>query len=292
MIDGESLEQFEACRPMLMGIAYRVLGSVTDASDVVQDTYLAWASASRDGIDNPRAWLATVCTRRAIDAGRAAHRRRVDYVGPWLPDFVRDDRTPEDLVELDATVTMAFQLVLQRLGVRERAAFVLREVFSVEYGEIAQALDTSTANARQLVARARRRLAEGPARHQPSPADADRLLTVFRAAIRSGSTRELAPLLAGDVTLSADSGGRVPSIAAVLDDRASVFDAIEATLWPAWRDLDASVAWFNGQPGLELRHTGSLHAAVAFTFGPGGLVSRIDIMRHPDKLASIEHGLR
>ncbi len=285
-----SAKVFEGHRSLLTAIAYRVLGSASDAADVVQDTFVAWNSAPQDQIKNPRAWLVTVCSRRAIDATRAADRRRVDYVGPWLPDFVRSDesQSPEAVVELDASVTLAFQVVLQRLSARERVAFVLHDVFGIDYPDISDTLDTTVEACRQLVSRARRRLSDGPARYQPTKSEADRLLAAFRAALATGSTDDLAPLLAGDVELRVDSGGKVPSLTAVLDHRTVVLAAIESTLSTYWRDLDLRSARFNGQPGLEVRDPDGLHAAVAFTFSAGGLVTRIDILRNPDKLATLD----
>lgn len=289
VIDDHDLAAFEAMRPTLLGIAYRTIGSLTDAADVVQDTYLAWAVADRAAVVEPRAWLVTVCTRRAIDATRAAHRRRVDYVGPWLPDLVRTEPRdePEARAELAATVTTAFLLVLERLAARDRAAFVLREVFGLPYEEVGDVIGTTPDTARQVVARARSRVvrAEGCAR--PAAPRTDRLLPAFLRALETGTPGELIALMAEDVTLTADSGGLVPAIGRVLRGAPAVAEAIVAVLAPVWRRCELRAVTLNDQAGFEVVESGVVVAAVTLGVDGDGALRRLDIMRHPGKLRAL-----
>lgn len=280
---------FEEARPTLMGVAYRILGSTAEAADVVQDTYLAWLEADTSAVRSPRAWLITVCTRRALDAATAASRARTSYVGEWLPEFVHtstgDD--PGEQAALASSVTTAFLLLLERLTPRERSAYVLREVFGLGYGEVASALGATEAACRQLVARARRNVAEPAVRHHTPPERQEELLDAFRAAIAEGSTTGLARLLADDVRLTADSGGKVPTVRETLHGRSEVLDFLESTIGPYWREhllLDAEI---NAAHGLELVEGDSITAAVSFAYDADGRVTDIFVMRNPDKLARL-----
>ena len=156
MTSGTDRNSFETLRPRLLGLAYRMLGSMADAEDAVQDTYLKWRSADRRDIANPEAFLTTVCTRHCLDSLKAAHRKRVDYVGPWIPEPLQIDAgtDPEADLARAESLTTAFLLMLERLSPKERAAFLLREVFGHSYGEVALALDVSEPACRQLVSRA------------------------------------------------------------------------------------------------------------------------------------------
>lgn len=280
---------FEGARPTLMGVAYRILGSTAEAADVVQDTYLTWLEADTSAVRSPRAWLITVCTRRALDAATAASRVRTSYIGEWLPEFVHtstgDD--PGEQAALASSVTTAFLLLLERLTPRERSAYVLREVFGLGYGEVAAALGSTEPACRQLVARARRNVAEPAVRHRTPPERQQELLDAFRLAIAEGSTTGLARLLADDVQLTADSGGKVPTVRETLRGRSEVLAFLESTIGPYWREhllLDAEI---NASRGLELVEGDSITAAVSFAYDPGGRVTNIFVMRNPEKLAHL-----
>jgi len=153
----EALAAFEAARPHIWDLAYRMLGSAADADDAVQDTYLRWQAAEHGTIASPQAWLVTACTRRSIDMLRAAHRSRVDYVGPWLPEPLMAAGAPssEEEIILADTLSTAFLLLLERLTPAERAAFLLREIFDYDYGTLAEVLEKSPAACRKLVSRAK-----------------------------------------------------------------------------------------------------------------------------------------
>ncbi|KLI97201.1 RNA polymerase sigma factor SigJ [Luteimonas sp. FCS-9] len=283
-------DRFEAARPMLLGLAYRVLGVRADAEDAVQDTFLRWQAADRDAIDNADAWLTTVCTRRCLDMLSAADRARVDYVGPWLPEPVPTGALgmPDQAVELAGSLTTAFLLALQRLTPKERAAYLLYDIFDRPYPEVADTLGLQAPACRQLVARARRHIGDARVRHQTPPARQRRLLDAFRDAVASGSTEALATLLSDDVRLSSDGGGKVVAARRVMHGHREVTRFIEAGLHVWWAPEAMVEAQLNGAPGFLVHDAGALSAAVWFACAPDGNVSDIYVMRNPDKLANLQ----
>lgn len=206
-------EAHDELRPLMFSIAYRMLGSVVEAEDVVQEAFLRMhrAEAAGEVASKPEAFATTVTTRLAIDTLRSARIRRERYVGPWLPEPVADD-DPARQVEHDETVSLAFLMVLERLAPVERAVFVLREVFGYEYDEVARIVEKSPANCRQLLARARRHLDEGGRRFEVDEPRSAELAEGFFAAIETGDVARLERLLADDVVLYGDGGGKAPAI--------------------------------------------------------------------------------
>lgn len=281
---------FEAERRRLTGLAYRILGSRAEAEDAVQDTYLRWRDSDHAAIGNPAAWLTTACTRRCLDMLKAAQRRRVDYVGAWLPEPVHtvtgdDSEAP---AQLAASLSTAFILLLERLTPKERAAYLLREIFDRPYPEVAAALGLQEAACRKLVSRARAAVGE-PAARRPPPADRQRaLLSEFREALRSGRTERLAGLLSADIALTADGGGRASAIPETLRG-AAVLEFLD-TLRGYWAAYEWRAAEINGGPGVMLLAEGRLSAAVTFGYDPAGRISGIFIMRNPDKLDRLQSG--
>jgi RNA polymerase sigma-70 factor (ECF subfamily) len=201
---------FQSLRPHLFSVAYRMLGSASDAEDAVQDAWLRASSAPED-LASARAWLTTVVTRLCLDRLKSARMRREEYVGPWLPEPVPTGavETAEDAVARRESVTMAFLVLLETLTPQERAAFLLREVFDGDYAEIARVLDTSEAAARQLVHRAKARIAEGRPRFDASPERQQDIVARFLAAVDEGDRSHLEQLLSDDVAFAADGGGKV-----------------------------------------------------------------------------------
>lgn len=283
---------FDRAGPMLLGLAYRILGSRADAEDAVQDTYLKWRSADRSRIDTPSAWLTTACTRRCIDLLRAAHRRRVDYVGAWLPEPVEtvaagSDPGPEARLALASSLSTAFLLLLERLTPKERAAYLLHEIFDVPYPEIARILDLREEACRKLVSRARDNVQRERVRHVTPPDRREQLLAAFEAALATGSVEPLAPLLSADVVLSVDSGGKVPSLDRLLHGRDAVLDFVAHGLHRFWQPQQRTATLLNGGPGLVVRRGGTPTAAVSFAVDDAGAVTAVYIMRNPDKLARL-----
>lgn len=282
------VEIFEHARPRLIGIAYRILGSRAEAEDAVQDTFLRWQETDIASVGSPGAWLTTACTRRAIDMLRASYRSRVDYVGNWLPEPVRSsiDSEAEAQMELSSSLSTAFLLMLERLTPKERAAYLLYEIFEMSYADVAASLDMSEPACRKLVSRAKARIGDDQVRYQPAPEKQGELLAAFEDAIRTGRPGNLAAMLASDVRLTADGGGKVAAAAGVREGEAVLaFLTERLTGW--WADYEWSIAELNGARGLVLKQEGEVVATVSFAFDRSDRVADIFIVRNPDKLAGL-----
>src|SRR5262245_24092729 len=208
----DAIRSFEIHRLALTGLAYRMLGSRADAEDVVQDAYLRWHAANRDAVGAPRRYLGTVVTRLCLDRMKSARARREVYVGQWLPEPVVDEPLDADSVgDLAHDLSYALILVLERLSPLERAAFLLHDVFGLNFTEVADTLDRGEAACRQLAARARAHIEAGRPRFAASREDGSRLAAAFRTATESGDMQALRSLLAEDAVLYTDGGGKRPA---------------------------------------------------------------------------------
>jgi len=291
--------QYTEYRPLMFSIAYRMTGSVSDAEDIVQEAFLR---AGKDGgkdaeIESPKAYLATITTRLAIDHLRSARVRRESYVGTWLPEPLlasapgtpgtpRAESDPAQLAETSDSLSMAFLVLLESLAPAERAVFLLREVFGYDYSEIAGITGKTEAACRQTFARARRRIDEGRPRFETSRAESEELTALFLAAADGGDMASLLERLAPDVVFYGDSGGKGETtfIAPVIGrDRVArvIRLSFERTL-----EMGASLrgAWVNGQPGVLARDAdGDLIAVIVFDV-LGGQVLAIRTIANPEKL--------
>ncbi|MGH3390308.1 MAG: RNA polymerase sigma-70 factor [Actinomadura sp.] len=275
---------FVSLRPRLFGIAYRMLGSSAEAEDVVQEVWVRWQSTDRTAVTAPSAFLATATTRLAINVAQSARKRRETYVGPWLPEPVDTSADPAAGAERGEELELAVLMLLERLSPPERAAYVLRESFAYPYGQIADILDVSEANARQLVSRARKRIA-AERRKPVSSAEHRRLLKAFLAAARSGNLVALEALLAADVVSYADGGGaarnaaRVPVIGRTRVARLMV--AFAPRFWPG-----TSITWVeaNGRPGALVSHGETVIAFLSISASAHGIDQLMWVM-NPAKLA-------
>jgi RNA polymerase sigma-70 factor (TIGR02957 family) len=261
---------FAAVRPRLFGIAYRMLGSALDAEDIVQEVWVRWQMADRSVVDNPQAYLATAVTRLAINAGRTARVRHETYVGPWLPEPVDTSADPQLGAERGAVLELAVLLLLEKLSPTERAAYVLREAFDYPYRDIAEIVQTTDVTARQLVSRARKRLA-AERRAPVSPAEQRRLLTAFVAAARAGDMSALEQLLSEDVVSYSDSNGvaraaRIPLVG--VQTLAKVIRAFSSSFWTG---ADMSFVEVNGQTAVVLRRDGEAYALITVTASDEGI---------------------
>ena len=279
---------FTSLRPRLFSIAYRMLGTRADAEDVLQDAWLRWDRSDQAALQSAEAWLVTIVTRLAIDRLRAAKVEREAYVGWWLPEPLvqADERTPEALSELSSDLSVAFLWVLERLAPEERAAFLLRQVFDHDYADISALLGKSEAACRQMVHRAAARVQQEHPRFDV-PKDVHRkLLARFVQAARSGEREAMKALLADDVQIVGDGGGKVPAFFKIL--RGS--DRIANLYWAMWRRLSDQVeyriAQVNGEPGLLRYIGGKLESAQAFVID-GERIVAIYAVRNPDKLAGV-----
>lgn len=282
-------EEFEELRPLLFSIAYRILGSVSEAEDAVQEAWLRYEAApARPG--SPRAFLSTVVTRISIDVLRSARVRREEYVGPWLPEPLLTDpyEDPVRSAELADSVSMAALLLLERLTPLERAVFVLREVFAFGFPEIASAVGRSEAACHQFAVRARRHMEAGRVRFEADRRERDRLAGRFFDALRAGDVDGLTELLAADVHMTGDSGGKAPQFEPVILGAENVLRAL-ASFVPLLVRSGGAVEprQVNGQPGSIFRDR---DGQVLSTWALDVLDGRIQAIRtvnNPDKLGHV-----
>jgi RNA polymerase sigma-70 factor (ECF subfamily) len=273
---------FEAHRPLLFSIAYRMLGSASEAEDVLQD---AWLRARQDeyaDIRSPRAYLTTIVTRLCIDHLRSAERTRMVYPGPWLPEPLAEPN--QESAELASSMTTAFLVLLEQLAPIERAVFLLREVFDLGFDEIARIVDKSPANTRQILTRARRRLRESRPRFAVSRRDSEAVVRRFRDACVTGNLQELMAVLHTDAELVADGGGKAlaaprPVIGA---DRIAEF-VIHLVGKARWMESAPEIVTINGAPGLLLSHPSLGNSTYSFDIADDR-IRAIYVVRNPDKL--------
>ena len=279
------MSQTQELRGLAFAVAYRMLGRVAEAEDVTQEALLRLLDAS--GVENPEAFLTTVTTRLAIDVLRSARVRRETYTGSWLPEPLVEDDT-ERKVENEEAVSLAFLVLLERLNPDERAVLVLRESFDYEYADIAEILGISAANARQILSRARRRVADERPRFDPDPHERRALAARFLDAARNGDMEGLVAMLAPDALMVGDGGGKARSLPAPLRGAAEIARALVAfgQLGERW-GTTFEPAVVNGQPGFRtVAPDGKLVNVVAIEI-EGGVVRRIYSMLNPDKLGHL-----
>lgn len=285
-------DPFDALRPRLFSIAYRMLGTRADAEDLVQDAWLRWRqNTDQAAVQSPEAWLVTVATRLAIDRLRALKVEREAYVGWWLPEpLVESERTPEAAAELASELSMALLWVLERLSAEERAAFLLRQVFDHGYDEIASLLGKTEAACRQMVHRASERVQQTRARFDV-PRDAHRrVVEKFIRAAQSCDRDAIQALLSEHVELVGDGGGKVPSLTKVLHGAFRIANLF----WVSGRRWGAHAVYqhalINGEPGLLRYVDGKLESAMAIATN-GEQIVGIYAVRNPDKLTHVPQSL-
>ncbi|AJZ84843.1 RNA polymerase sigma-70 factor [Streptomyces sp. AgN23] len=283
------VEEFEELRPLLFSIAYRILGSVSEAEDAVQETWLRF-DGSTTRPTSAKAYLSATVTRISIDVLRSARVRREEYVGPWFPEPLLSDpyQDPARAVELADSVSMAALLLLERLSPLERAVFVLREVFAFGFDEIATAVGRSEAACRQLLVRARRHMEAGRPRFEADRQERQELATRFFDALKDGDVGALRNLLAADVQFVGDGGGKAPQLAKAVMGAENVARLL-GTVFPWLLRIDVSFELHevNGQPGAVFRERDGkvLQALVLDVLD--GQVQAIRAVINPDKLAHL-----
>ncbi|MEV6292006.1 RNA polymerase sigma-70 factor [Streptomyces sp. NPDC051896] len=285
------IDVFEEHRPLLMGVAYRMLGRVADAEDVVQDAWLRWSHADRTEVRAPRAYLVRITTRLAIDRLRQVQTRGEAYVGPWLPEpYLTEfgDAAPDaaERAVLADSVSLALLVVLESLSPLERAVFVLREAFGYPYAEIAGLLDRGEAAVRQLAGRARRHVDERRTRYEVDPAQRRELTERFLAAAAGGDLDGLMSLLAPDVRLVGDSGGKAKAPLRVLHTADKVGRFLVAVAQQSAPALSYRFLEANGGPALLVLLDGKPESLVQVDV-VDGRVATVYIVRNPDKLGHL-----
>jgi RNA polymerase sigma-70 factor (ECF subfamily) len=280
-----SEDAFARHRSLLFTVAYEMLGSASDAEDVVQETWLRWSKVDQSEVRDHRAYLVRIVTRQALNRLRTLARRREEYVGEWLPEPLATGPDVAADVELAESVSIAMLTVLETLAPAERAVFVLRDVFDLPYDEIAGAVGKTPAAVRQIAHRAREHVAARRPRVPVSTDEQREVVERFLAAVRDGDLQRLLDVLAPDVVIVADGGGLVAAV------RRPVVGAERAAnlLMGAGRlaDFAATAAWFNGAPGARIDIGGRLDTVVSLSV-EGGRITRIYAIRNPHKLAHLD----
>ncbi|NUP54092.1 MAG: RNA polymerase sigma-70 factor [Catenulispora sp.] len=284
----ERAEEFQELRPLLFSIAYRILGSVTEAEDTVQNTWLRYM-ASPTVPTSTKAFLSALVTRASIDVLRSARVRREEYIGPWFPEPLLDDpyQDPERSAELADSVSMAALLLLERLSPLERAVFVLREVFGFGFPDVAEAVGRSEAACRQLAVRARRHMDLGRPRFAADRKEREELASRFFDALRDGDVTALRDLLAADVQMSGDAGGKAPALARAVIGADNVARLLAAVFPTITRVAHLEPHEVNGQPGAILRDRDGNVAGTMTLDVLDGRVQMIRSVVNPDKLGHL-----
>ncbi|HEY5792688.1 MAG TPA: RNA polymerase sigma-70 factor [Chthoniobacterales bacterium] len=289
----QGVELFEKHRPFLFGIAYRMLGSAADAEDMVQETFLRWQKNEPGELKSAEAWLATVVTRLCINHLKSARVQREKYVGAWLPEpIVADYATanPRENAEQAESLSIAFLVILETLSPTERAVYLLKEVFGYEFGEVARIVRKSEPNCRQLLSRARARIAERRPRFQSSADQQRRLVEAFLKAINEGDVAGLLAILSEEVTLITDGGAETPAPRRTIAGADSVSRML---LRGAPREAAAATVTrlvsINGWPGFLACRGQTPRAAIAFDID-GERIRTIYLIANPEKLASLPGG--
>ena len=290
-------EIFNADRPRLFSIAYRMLGSASDAEDVLQDAWVRYAAADTSTIRSPQAFATTIVTRLCLDRLKSARATREQYVGPWLPEPVltREMDSPEATLERAESVTLAFLVLLEKLSPEERAVFLLKDVFDYDHAEIGEILGISSANSRQLLHRARTALAQGRPRRAGTPGSRRAMAERFAQAFATGDAAALASMLASDAGMWADGGGKATAARRPLLGREAIVTFLvgihrigEAS--GLIRDASLVIEDVNSEPALILRVGARLESIFVLSVEDDAITG-IRVVRNPDKLVRIDRSL-
>jgi RNA polymerase sigma-70 factor, ECF subfamily len=284
----EFMNAFEQYRPLLFAIAYRMLGTVNEAEDMVQDTYLRYQAVDPATIQAPKAFLTTVISRLCLDYLRSAQVKREQYIGPWLPEPLPTQAEtsipdPAETVEVHETLSMAFLILIQQLSALERAIFLLREVFDYGYDEIARIVGREEAACRQVFSRAKKHITENRPRYESPPETHTALFAQFLQSCQTGDVESLKNLLADDVAIWSDGGGKATAATRPILGPTSVVVFIKSMMARATDETSFEILPLNGKLGLIVRHEGSIQFALQVDTDESH-IRKIWITRNPDKL--------
>jgi len=284
---------FEQYRSLLFAIAYRMLGGVAEAEDMVQETFLRWQRQAGEEIQSAKAWLTTIITRLCIDHLKSARHQREQYVGVWLPEPMveTNNEDPARAAELADSLTNAFLLIIETLSPVERAVFLLREVFDYDFSEVSRIVDKSEANCRKMAARAREHLTARRPRFQANPDHAGQLLERFLRATEQGDSEALLNLLTEDAAIYSDGGGKVTAVHYPVLGAAKVarfFINIQRLRQRTQAVIQARFTTINAEPGLLLFRNDKLEQSMTFELAEGR-IRAVYIVRNPDKLKHLTH---
>lgn len=279
--------EFETLRKDLVGFSYRMLGSMPDAEDVVQEAYVRWEHRGRPELDSPRSWFLRVCARLCLDRTKSVRYQREKYIGPWLPEPIIPDHTEQ--AELDETVSLALMLTIERLTPSERASFILHDLFGYDFKEVANIVGLQPAHCRQLAKRAREHVRGEKQRSQIDADGVRRISDAFFQAIQAGDLTALRSVLTEDVTLYTDGGGK----ASAAKEPVLGFDRVTTFLIRVFQNAQREhpfqmrPIWFNGAPGVVCYLSGEVISAFQFEVIEGQ-IKAIFVYRNPDKLAPLD----
>jgi RNA polymerase sigma-70 factor, ECF subfamily len=283
-----SIDDFNLHRPLLFSIAYRMLGTVTDAEDMVQETFLRWQQTANETVRSAKTYLSTIVTRLCIDHLRSARVQREQYVGTWLPEpmLTQQSHHPTDLMELAESLSIAFLAVLERLSPIERAVFLLRDVFDYDYDEIGEMVGKSSTNCRQISKRAKQHLADQKPRFSVSRPQQEEITTRFLDASTKGDLQDLLLLLAKDVMFCSDGGGKVVAVIKPIYGAQKVARMLLAIRQKWLSDAFYRLIEINGEPGIIQYFDSNIHCVMTFEIVDGSIQS-IYSVRNPEKLKQI-----
>ncbi|HEY8562112.1 MAG TPA: RNA polymerase sigma factor SigJ [Pyrinomonadaceae bacterium] len=286
--DEEKVEVFRRHRARLFGIAYRMLGTQSDAEDILQEAYIKWHQADSAGIETPEAWLVTIVTRLSIDRLRKAANARETYIGPWLPEPLAASPapTPEEEMELASNLSMAFMVLLERLSPVERAAFLLHDIFDLGYTEIARIVGKTETASRQLIHRARERVRADKPRFEANENERAKLIKKFSAASYAGDEAALLALFADEISMTSDGGGKVTAARKIVTGKRKLAHALAMFGAKAGASLTNKLYRINGELGLLTFHEGKIFSATAFEIADGKIAAMYRVM-NPDKLKAL-----
>lgn len=282
-------EMFENHRAKLIGLSYRITGSMSDAEDIVNESFIKWLASNHASIQSPKAWLTTVTTRLSIDHLKSAKVQREAYVGPWLPEpYVEDSEVPDRQYELDETVSIALMILLDGLTPGERASFILHDLFHYSFDEISNILVKTTPACRKLASRAREKVRRGAPTFTSNKDEYKEITSAFFEAVKNGELNNLVKLLKDNVSFHADGGGKVPASHEILQGRQAVSTFIFKYVRPSFIDTDEQQSemqsvWFNGAPGFVISIDGKPISAFNIAID-NGQISKVFALRNPDKL--------
>jgi RNA polymerase sigma-70 factor (ECF subfamily) len=285
--DDAATEVFIAHRNLLFTVAYEMLGSAADAEDVLQETWLRWVGVDRSLVSEPRAYLVRIVTRQALDRLRALSRRRESYIGPWLPEPLLTAPDVAEDVELAESVSMAMLLVMETLSPTERAVFVLRDVFELDYDEIAAAVGKNPAAVRQIARRARGHVAARRPRGTASPEQTRNALEAFQMAVETGELQRLLDILAPDVVALSDGGGIKHALLQPVVGSRNVARLLAAGWWRRDAERSVELVHVNGGPGLLVRIDGKIDGVVAVSVESGYVTGAYHV-RNPEKMTHMD----
>ena len=284
----DNAQTFTQYRPLMFSIAYKMLGSVMEAEDIVQDAFLRWRESVDEEIRSPKSFLSTIVTRLSIDRLRSAQLQRESYIGPWLPEplITEKGKSTAEIISKTEHVSMAFLVLLESLSPVERAVFLLREVFDYGYDEISKIVDKSEANCRQIFRRAKQRADAGQSRYNPPPEKQQAMIQQFLNTIATGDMPALIHLLSDDIGLYADGGGKVTAARKPVLGSQKVATFLFNLAQQTPPDYSFQVTWVNGRIGL-INYFGRTPQSI-FTFDlEGDHIKKIYAVANPDKLKNI-----